>query len=129
MSNQPTTCPRCGSRPVRFRPNRGDWLCDDCDHRWVPGEAAPGRHTAKLFLSYGRRDAGELAARLHADLEAHGHQVWRDRPRIRPGTDWEVEIQDGLRSTQLLVALLSPHAVRRGGEPGNRDDTDSVCLD
>jgi hypothetical protein len=71
----------------------------------------------------------ELAKRLRADLECHGHQVWQDRDQIRPGKEWEVEILDGLRSTQLLVALLSPHAVRRSGEPGNPDDLDSICLD
>ena len=29
----------------------------------------------KLFLSYGRRDAAELANRLRADLEALGYEV------------------------------------------------------
>jgi hypothetical protein len=88
---------------------------------------APSR--PRLFLSYGRRDAGELADRLRRDLEAHGYEVWQDRQRIRSGSDWEQEIRDGLRSTQLLVALLSPHAVRRTGQSHNGDDQDSVCLD
>lgn len=28
-------CPRCSSTETHFRKNRGDWVCDDCDHRWV----------------------------------------------------------------------------------------------
>lgn len=32
----------------------------------------------KLFLSYGRRDAAELASRLHAALEELFYDVWQD---------------------------------------------------
>jgi WD40 repeat protein len=83
----------------------------------------------RLFLSYGRRDAAELADRLRADLEARGYEVWQDTRQIRSGREWELEIEDGLRNAQLLVALLSPHAVRRAGGPHSPDDLDSVCLD
>jgi hypothetical protein len=36
--------------------------------------------------------------------------------KTRLGTDFLREIEDGLRSTHLVVALLSPHAVREAGE-------------
>jgi WD40 repeat protein len=128
-------CPRCGSREVHRRQSRGDWLCTECLHVWTPAEGqatatgiAPGTK-ARLFLSYGRRDAAELADHLEQDLTLHGYSVWRDRRNIVSGRDFMREIEDGLRSTQLVVALLSPHAVRRSGDPGNPDDVDSVCLD
>ena len=76
-------------------------------------DSTPSLPRARLFLSYGRRDAAELAGRLRADLEALGYEVWQDTRQIRPGKGWEQEIQDGLRSTQVVIALLSPHAVRR----------------
>jgi WD40 repeat protein len=82
-----------------------------------------------LFLSYGRRDAQELADRLHADLEQHGYAVWQDHRRIRAGRHWEREIEEGLLKSQLVVALLSPHAVRRTNDPDNPANDDSVCLD
>src|SRR5262249_40563678 len=63
------------------------------------------------------------------DLEARGFEVWQDTRRIRLGREWEQEIEDGLRSTQLVLALLSKHAVRRSGQASNPDDQDSVCLD
>jgi hypothetical protein len=129
MSDPATICPRCGSRLVRFRPNRDDWICDDCDHRWTATGREVPPPAARLFLSYSRRDARELAERLRTDLEGHGHQVWQDTREIRSGKEWELEIQDGLRSTQILVALLSPYAVRQSGGPGGLDDIDSVCLD
>jgi hypothetical protein len=74
---------------------------------------------SRLFLSYGRRDAEEIAERLEADLSLLGFDVWRDRRQIRSGKEWDDEIEAGLRSSQLVVALLSPHAVRE----------ESVCRD
>lgn len=132
MATPLPACPRCGSDCVRFREHRGDWFCDDCDHRWTADlHAAASDNTQKplLFLSYARRDASDLADRLKRDLEANGYRVWLDRPEIKPGAEWEHEIVDGLRAAQLLVAVLTPSAVRRSNDPGNPDAIDSVCLD
>src|SRR4051812_9486061 len=129
MRTQPTTCPRCGSIEIHSRKSRGDWICDSCEHKWVPGDPVETEtaRRARLFLSYGRRDAEPLATRMEADLAAHGYEVWRDTRQIRSGQQWEQEIQDGLRSTQLVVALLSPHAVRVAGGSDNPSDQDGVC--
>ena len=78
-------------------------------------------------MSYGRRDAQDLADRLSRDLSARGYDVWQDSCEIRAGREWEQQITDGLRSTQVVVALLSPHAVRVRGL--NNENADSVCLD
>jgi tetratricopeptide (TPR) repeat protein len=83
----------------------------------------------RLFLSYGRKDAKTLAERLHADLLALGYEVWHDTSEIRSGASWEKQIVDGLRSSQLVIAILSPHAVRVASDPDNTDNLDSVCLD
>ncbi len=85
--------------------------------------------TLRLFLSYGRRDAAGLANRLRIDLEKLGYEVWQDTREIRAGREWEEQIVDGLRSTQVVIALLSPHAVRRASDPNSTDNVDSVCLD
>jgi hypothetical protein len=135
MNNQPAACPKCGSGEIHHRKSRGDWTCDVCLHAWNPAGEADSEtepkpaSRARLFLSYGRRDAAELADRLEQDLTLYGYSVWRDRRKIVSGRDFMQEIEDGLRSTQLVVALLSPHSVRRSGDPGNPDDVDSVCLD
>jgi hypothetical protein len=80
---------------------------------------------ARLFLSYGRKDASELATRLRAELTARGFEVWQDTEEILPGQSWQARIEDGLRDADLVIALLSPHSVRRAGET---DIIDSVCL-
>ena len=83
----------------------------------------------RLFLSYGRRDAAPLANRLREDLERLNYDVWQDTRQIRAGEEWEEEICDGLRSTQVVIALLNPHAVRRAADPSNPSCIDSVCMD
>ncbi len=80
----------------------------------------------KIFLSYGRKDATEVARRLERDLEAAGFEVWMDVKKIGSGSLWLEEIEEGLRESQVVVSLLSPHAVRRAGDT---DAMDSVCLD
>jgi WD40 repeat protein len=125
MSDVPTACPKCGCIEFRFFPDGGGWICDGCNHSW-PAQAAgplakwtPSR-PCQLFLSYGRTPEGELLAeRLEADLTLLGYAVWRDRRWIRSGTEWDNEIEAGLRSSQLVLAMLTRHAVRE----------ESVCRD
>jgi len=83
----------------------------------------------RLFLSYGVKDAKNLALKLRNDLENEGYKVWQDAERIRAGWSWSEEIEDGIANSQVLVALLSPYSVRRAGMPGNLDNKDSVCVD
>jgi TIR domain len=89
----------------------------------------PHSRRPRLFLSYGHRDAMKLALRLRNEFEAAGYSVWQDEKRIRAGRAWTDEIRQGLRESDLVIALLSPHSVRRKGWGQNSDDQDSVCLD
>jgi hypothetical protein len=131
MKGTATHCPNCGFAEVRYRRKRGVWVCDDCDGRWAGARAPDAEPSARpaVFLSYGRRDAADLASRLAAYLEAAGYDVWQDTPRIESGRGWEVQIEDGLRSAQLLVALLSPHAVRIGANSDTPDGLENLCPD
>jgi hypothetical protein len=82
-----------------------------------------------IFESYGRVDAAELAERLHRDLEADGYAVWRDTEEIKHGSAWATKIERAIATSDVLVALLSPHAVRSGSDKNDPDAIDSVCLD
>jgi len=55
-------------------------------------------------------------------ISLFGYEVWRNKRQIRSGTDFLREIEGGLRSTQVVVALLSTHAVRASGDPTSPDD-------
>jgi hypothetical protein len=67
----------------------------------------------RVFISYGRKDASELATRLATQLTKNGFDVWLDRSELRAGKAWEQQIIDGLRETKVVIALLSPHSTRR----------------
>lgn len=127
------SCPACQSSDVRFREKRNDWICDHCDHIWRPDVTAstpnaPDKTPLRIFLSYGRQDAKELAERLAVDLAAEGHEIWLDTRKIQPGASWQHDIADGLRSSQVVIALMSPHSVRTRASTPSLDGTDSVCL-
>jgi TIR domain/AAA ATPase domain len=85
------------------------------------------RPRVRIFESYGRRDASELAARLRRDLEAREFEVWQDIERLEGGALWDQQIREALNNSECVVALLSPHATRTGLTA--EDELDSVCLD
>jgi WD40 repeat protein len=85
-----------------------------------PAEPSEEGRPQTVFLSYGREDATRLAQRLKAALEADGHTVWMDQSEIRAGRYWQWKIERAIDSTDITVAVLSPHAVRR---------PEGICLD
>ncbi len=129
MTENIAKCPACNSHEVHFRKTRGDWLCDICENIWNTSEKTGDAPKKRIFISYGRRDASDLALRLKYDLEMNGYDVWQDTEKIRAGAEWEKQIREGLRNTELFISILSPHAVRTSSDVSNAADNDSVCLD
>lgn len=80
----------------------------------------------RVFVSYGRHDGAEFVDRLVAELTGRGFDVWRDTTRIDPGSDWQAAIVDAIDACDVVVAALTPHAVRR---PTTEGGIDGVCLD
>lgn len=80
---------------------------------------------ARVFISYGRKDSSELAMRLQVKFIEKEFDVWLDTSTLRAGRSWEQQIIDGLRETNVVIALLSPHSTRRD----DSESGDSVCLD
>ena len=125
------TCPQCSSTETLYRKRYGDWLCGECDHTWAdaaPGDAteaeadpaAPAPLAVAVFISYGRTDASALVTRLKSDLEAAGCEpVWLDAEMIKGGETWPARIEAGIRGSQALLAVMTPHALRE----------DSICHD
>lgn len=61
-----------------------------------------------IFISYGRKDARELAIRLRDDLMAVGYSVWLDLDEIPGGADWSQQIENAIEHSHIMLALLSP---------------------
>ena len=74
----------------------------------------------RVFISYGHDRHAALARQLKETLTAAGHQVWFDETNIRHGSAWEMSIEEGLAASDVVIAMMTPHAVRR---------PDGVCLD
>jgi hypothetical protein len=66
------------------------------------------RTVTNIFISYGRKDARELAVRLRDDLEAVGFSVWLDLENIPGGADWSQDIEEAIEHCHAALALLSP---------------------
>lgn len=66
-----------------------------------------------VFLSYSHADADRKWMRAFAEsLERRGVQVWFDEFKVRPGQSLRETIEDGLRGSDVLVPLITPHSVR-----------------
>lgn len=106
-------CPRC-QRPLtrvgRF------WICPEHGPTKPPGSGA----TQRVFISYGRSDALEFVERLANDLrERGGHDVWIDLDGIEKGGLFEVRIEQGIRSSSVVAAVMTRRSLA----------ADSVCRD
>jgi hypothetical protein len=63
-----------------------------------------------IFISYARRDE-EQVTELHDKLVHVGHEVWFDRD-LRGGQAWWDVILGAIRTSDLVIAVLSPDSVR-----------------
>jgi WD40 repeat protein len=77
--------------------------------------------TKRVFLSYGTRDAIEVAMWLHGALTSRGYQVFWDKEGLREttGSAWDRHLEEAIRTHDVVVALMSPHSVRPEGECRN----------
>jgi hypothetical protein len=60
-----------------------------------------------IFISYQQDDA-DFAAVLMMELEKAGFDTWLDKQRLRAGSDWSEEIDQGILTATALELVLSP---------------------
>src|SRR2546425_763540 len=69
--------------------------------------------TITVFLSYARADDEKFVARLHADLQNWGFDVWWDRVSMPArGLTFLQEIRDAIDVRDRFLLVLGPQAVR-----------------
>lgn len=64
-----------------------------------------------VFISYGRRDSLEFAAKLNHSLVDRGLNVWFDYDDIPLGVDYQKQIDDGIERTDNFLFIISPHSI------------------
>lgn len=73
-----------------------------------PRQPTPGNE--RVFISYARENEA-FVLRLAGALKSRGILVWLDQWDIPPGADWDRTIDQALRESRKVVAVLSPEAV------------------
>ena len=72
---------------------------------------APNPDEPSAFISYSSADS-EVASKLAADLRTQDLGVWFDRWEIRVGDSLLDKINEGIKSKDFLIVLLSPASAR-----------------
>ena len=62
------------------------------------------------FISYGRPDSKDFAAKLQSRLAEKGFEVWFDKNDIPLGVDYQKEIDDGIERASHFLFIISPHS-------------------
>lgn len=108
-------CPNCNSENIRYRENRHNYICDDCDLVFVEEADCPQR----IFVSYGHDDFSGFIIKLSDMLKQKGWQVFIDTKEIREGQQWENCLENGLKWTNeagykgTFLLIMTPYSVRR----------------
>lgn len=74
----------------------------------------------KIFLSYGHDSNAPLIDKIYEYLTkgidgSQKHEVWIDKSKIKAGEDWRSRIYEGIRKSDLVLAGLSMHSMRKPG--------------
>ena len=113
--SQKSECPSCGASGL-LDDKHQQYVCEGCGLNFV---ANPGPMPRRVFISYGHDEHAVLAVKIKHDLQAKGYEVWFDLEKVKPGTDWEAYIEEGLEwvsdniENGRVILLMSPHSVRR----------------
>src|SRR5271166_4018993 len=73
----------------------------------------PDSTSARVFVSYSRKDGARFAKRLREKLGKHDLSVWQDIVALEGGRDWWSQIEDALRSKELqhFILVVTPAAL------------------
>ena len=74
-----------------------------------PTRSATQKTDRQVFICHDGSD-GDFAELLKLKLEKAGYEAWIDVDRLRVGDDWRAEIDDAIRSSTALVAIMTPEA-------------------
>ncbi|HEY0371479.1 MAG TPA: toll/interleukin-1 receptor domain-containing protein, partial [Thermoanaerobaculia bacterium] len=68
----------------------------------------------QIFLAHASEDK-ERVRELRAALITSGFETWLDEENLRPGENWQVEIPNAIRESDVFLACLSRASVAKHG--------------
>ena len=85
-------------------------------------EGGVGRAKPQIFISYGREDGLTFTERLVHDLATDYDAVY-DNPRLLAGSAWIPQLDEAIFSSQAVIAVLTPSAVRYAKDLPEKGDS------
>jgi hypothetical protein len=70
--------------------------------------------TLKVFLCHSSNDKPQVRE-LYNKLLADGFDAWLDEEKLLPGQDWDLEIREVVRQTDIVIVCLSNNSVTKKG--------------
>ncbi len=64
-----------------------------------------------IFISYSHQDK-QFVEQLTEQLRSAGHEVWIDHLKIKPGDNISKRIQEGIKSVDAFLAIVSANSLR-----------------
>lgn len=68
---------------------------------------------ARIFLSYAS-ESHNIADQINLSLISRGHDVFFDRDDLPDGENFEQQIEAGLKRSDFMIFLVSPHSIESG---------------
>lgn len=69
---------------------------------------------AHIFISYAREDVGRVK-RYYKQFRENGFDPWMDGVSLRAGQDWDREIKESIRLSDIVIFFISRNANRNDG--------------
>ena len=87
-----------------------------------PSEEPKPQHPIRIYISYRRSDSGEIASRIHDRLSQHfgPNAVHMDLSYLQPGQDWSTAIEQQIRSSDVVLAVIGPQWLTETDAQGRR---------
>jgi len=96
------------------------WICPEHGQVEPVAEIPAAAPAQQIFISYGRADTLDFARQLAEAIKQHGgHKVWLDLEGIEAGGLWEVRIEQAIRASSIVTAVMSKRSL----------EETSVCRD
>jgi len=68
----------------------------------------------RVFLCHSKDDKTKVR-KLYRRLVADGFDAWLDEEKLMPGQDWDLEIRNAMRETDIVIACFSNTSVTKTG--------------
>src|SRR3954468_17718324 len=87
----------------------------------------PLKKAVRVFISYARRDAADVALHLRDHLAKAALEPWLDTARISGGAVWTKDIEQAIDTCDVALAILSGEHSIPGGQAAFSRDSGRVC--